>query len=158
MKLSEKLLKKLVDDPPPGRHLVTVSDEASLGWSATLTVDRADVVGCVIWELAVQCRAAEAWDANALTARSQRIGQSVTGLLEPLKLIEVDALRREALLRSDAPMQRGGDLFYYEAKLQPHNSISLRRFRASHDAGKREQVPFTLTHEAIAKLVDDTTV
>ena len=159
MKLSEKLLTKLVEDPPPGRHLVSVSDETPLGWIAALTVDRADVVGCVMWELALQCRAADAWNADALTARGDRMANSVTGLLEPLKLIEVDAVRNEALLRSDAPMRRGGDLFYYEVKLQPHNTIALRRYRAAQEPGsKREQVPFTLTHDAIGKLVDDLTV
>jgi hypothetical protein len=155
MKLSEKLLNKLVDEPVTGRHLVAVSEEVPDGWAAGLTVDRTDVVGCVIWELTLQCRAAEAWDANALSERSHRIGESITGLLEPLKLVEVDSLRNEAIVRSDAPMQRGEELFYYEAKLQPHNTISLRRYRATHDTGKRQQVAFTLTHDAIGKLVDD---
>jgi hypothetical protein len=158
MKLSEKLLKKLVDDPPPGRHLVSVSDDGPLGWLAGMTVDRADVVGCVIWEMTLQCRAVDAWNADALTTRSQAIERSVTGLLEPLKLLEVDSLRSEALVRSEAPSLRGDDLHYYEVKLQPHNRITLQRFRASHEKGsKREQVPFTLTHDTIGKLVDDVT-
>jgi hypothetical protein len=156
MKLSEKLLNKLAEDAPQGRHLVSVSDEGAKGWTATLTVDRADSVGCVIWELALQSRAAKTWDVKALTTRAEGIADSVTGLLEPLKLIEVDALRLEALLRSDAPLTRGDDLFYYEAKLQPRNTIMVRRYRGSHAAGdKRDQVPFTLTHDAIGKLVDD---
>lgn len=156
MKLSKKLLNKLAEDGSQGRQLVSVSDESAQGWTATMTIDRADVVGCVIWELSLQCRAAETWNADALAARSERIAGSVTGLLEPLKLIEVDALRLEAQLRSDKPLERNDDLFYYEAKLQPCNTITLRRFRGSHAAGdKREQVSFTLTHDAIGKLVDD---
>ncbi len=155
MNLSEKLLNKLADDPASGRHLVAVSEDASNGWAVSLTVDRADVVGCVIWELVLQCRAADGWDAPALTERSGRIAASVTGLLEPLKLVEVDSLRHEAILRSQEPMQRGDELFYYEAKLHPHNNITFRRYRASHDAGKRKQVAFALTHDAIGKLVDD---
>src|SRR5262245_9871011 len=91
MKLSEKLLSKLAE-APPGRHLLTVTDETPLGWSATITVDRADVVGCVIWELSLQRKGAEPWDAAALTARSEGLARSTTGLLEPLKLLEVDSL------------------------------------------------------------------
>src|SRR5579864_1238741 len=113
MKLSEKLLKKLAEDATAGRHLVSVSDDGALGWLASLTIDRADVVGCVIWELTLQCRAAEPWNAGFLTARSREIERSVTGLLEPLKLLEVDSLRSEALIRSGTPTVRGDDLNYY---------------------------------------------
>ena len=38
--------------------------------------------------------------------------------MEPLRLIEVDAERDTALLRSTAPQQRGDDLFYYEVQLK----------------------------------------
>jgi hypothetical protein len=70
----------------------------------------------------------------------------------------VDALRLEALLRSDGPAKRGEDVFYYELKLQANNTMTLRRYHAFTAPGnKREQVAFTLTHDAIAKVVNDMT-
>jgi hypothetical protein len=158
MKLSEKLLNKLADGLPPGRQILAEADESAEGWTAALTVDRADTVGCVLWELALQRRAGEPLDAAALKSHSERLAGSVKGLLEPLKLLEVDELRREALMRSDGPTRRGQDVYYYEVKLRADNSLTLRRFRASMEpATKRDQVPFTLTHEAIGRVVDDLT-
>jgi hypothetical protein len=156
MKLSEKLLNRLADELPPGRQILSVAEEGPGAWTVALTVDRADVVGCVVWEMVMRREGAEPWNALALKAQSERIAESVTGLLEPLKLLEVDHVRLEALLRSDGPTRRGEDVFFYEVKLHAGNIITLRRFHASTAPGmQRDQVPFTLTHEAIACIVDD---
>src|SRR5581483_7994797 len=112
-----------------------------------LTADRADTVGCLATELGV-ARAAgpEPASAAALTQRAVRTAQRVTGLLEPLKVIEVDATRSEAVLRSERPAIRGDHLFYYELLLRGAQSATLQRYRAPKTGGRRETVSFPLTH------------
>jgi hypothetical protein len=80
----------------------------------------------------------------------------VTGLLEPLRLIESDAESDTALLRSAAPQRRGDDLFYYEVELKSA-SAGVRRYQSSATGAARQQVAFPLTHEALAKLTGDLT-
>ena len=91
-----------------------------------------------------------------LKTRAERLAGRATGLMEPLRLIEVDAGRNVALLRSAAPQQRGDDLFYYEVLLQ-EGGAGVRRYQASTQGGARQQVAFPLTHEALAKLAADLT-
>jgi hypothetical protein len=160
MTLDETLLPKLADWRPagPGPHAFR-APLALPGWSVSLTADRADTVGCLATELAVARPAGPApASAAALTQRAVRIAGRVTGLLEPLKLIEVDATRSEALLRSDRPTARGDAVQYYELLLSGEHAATLRRYQAPKAGpGKREAVPFALTHEAIAKLAADLT-
>jgi hypothetical protein len=129
------------------------------GWSAALTADRADELGCLVWEMTVR-RAAPlpGGDAAALAAWADRAASRARGLLEMLKVIEVDAERDEAILRSDTPTARGEDRFYYEVHLKGTGVADVRRYRGSLAAtGKREQVAFALTHEALARLASDLT-
>jgi hypothetical protein len=75
-------------------------------------------------------------------------------LLEPLRLLEVTG--DTAQLRSAGPQTRGDELFYYEIALAADDGACLRRYQSSRQPGaRRAQVPFTLTHEALAKLVAD---
>ena len=153
MTLVETLLQKLSDwTPTAGRQELSLIDPES-GWSATLTADRKDEIGCLLWELSLRRAEPVAGD---VAAWADGVVQRVTGLLEPLKVIEVDASRNEALLRSDAPQSRDGKLFYYELLLVGTASARFRRYAGAAEA-KREQVAFAMTHESIAKLVGDIT-
>jgi hypothetical protein len=97
----------------------------------------------------------------SLKERAEQLASRITGLLEPLRLIEVDDTRSVAQLRSQNPLTRDDERFYYEVMLQGDGTTQLRRFQAvpapRTDAGKRQQVAFTLTHEALAKFVADLT-
>jgi hypothetical protein len=129
------------------------------GWTATATADAADTVGCRLTELAV-ARPAPAAPTTAaeLKGWADRTAERVTGLLEPLKLIELDPARSEAVLRSEAPAARGPAVEYYEVLLRGRQLASLKRYKAPRTGpGKRRAVPFALTHEAIAKVVGDLT-
>jgi hypothetical protein len=83
------------------------------------------------------------------------VARRVTGLMEPLRVLEIDIQRNEALLRSNEPTRRSADLFYYEVLLKGTQAASVRRYQGNPDGGRREQVPFGLTHEALAKLIGD---
>jgi hypothetical protein len=151
MTLENTLLEKLSEwQPAPGRQELSVGDPDA-GWSVTLTADRSDMLGCLLWELSLHCGAGVA----DLAGWAGRAAERVSGLMEPLKVIEVDNDRRQAQLRSESPLQRADKCFYYELLLQSGGSAVLRRFQAGTTTTHREQVTFALTHEVLAKLASD---
>lgn len=156
MTLANKLLQKLSNWKLAGnqRHDLTVADEGT-GWTATVTAERCDELGCLVWELALQRPGlASAADSATLRTWADRVASRATGLLEPLKVIEVDAERLEAQLRSQEPTQREEQRYYYEVLLKAPGRATVRRYRSG---AHREQVAFALTHEALAKLTGDLT-
>lgn len=155
MTLAETLLSKLGEPRPtsPGRWTVAHADAAS-GWSAGVTVEMADALSSRIWEITCE-RAGEPY---ALKAWANALAERITGLLEPLRIVEVDDLRGEAILRSDAPSVRNDVRSHYELKLAGGRKAVLRRFSAAaNSSAKREQTPFVLTHEVLGKLIEDLT-
>jgi hypothetical protein len=155
MRLNETVLQKLADwsAPREGRQILAVPDEGS-GWAVNLTADRHDDLSSALWEMNLQrTRLPAAGD--SLSAWASRIAERVSGLLEALSVLEVDSQRNEALLRSNPPSQRGNELYYYEVRLRGLTQATVRRYHASHDNGRREQVAFVLTHEALAKFAAD---
>jgi len=149
MTLANTVRQKLSEwRPEPGRQDLTVTLKDG---SLTLTADRREELGCLVWELGVQ-RPAPAGE--TLQAWADRVAQRVTGLLEPLKVVEVDAQRNEGILRSTQPQARDEDVPYNEVHLQGTRRAVLRCYQAQ-GTGRRQQIAFAVTHEAIAKLADD---
>ena len=155
MTLDETVLQKLADWQPPrgSRQTLAVADEGS-GWAVSLTVDRHDDLSSALWEIHLQ-RVVAAPAGLTLEGWANGVTQRVTGLLEPLWVLEIDVQRNEALLRSNEPSRRNADLFYYEVLLKRTQAAIVRRYQASPGGGRREQVPFVLTHEVLAKFVRD---
>ncbi len=156
MTLAELLLEKLSSWRPTadGRHSMTESF-AEQGWTVTLAADRTDTIGTVAWELSL-LRNAEPPAGLTLPTWANQIADRNSGLLEDLKVFEVDATLNEAILRSDSPAVRGDDRFYYEVRLSGLSLATVRRYKANRSAGtRREQTGFTLTHESLAKLAGD---
>ena len=92
----------------------------------------------------------EKW-ANGLCKR-------VTYLLENLGPLEFDAQGNRVLIRSTPPDQSvPGTTKYYEVMLSSHGSgrFSLRRYRYDASTAQRVPVPLQVTHEQLAKLVND---
>jgi hypothetical protein len=155
MTLDETVLRRLADwqAPRDSRQTLAVPDEGS-GWAVSLTVDRHDDLSSALWDLHLQ-RVVAAPAEITLQRWANDVAKRVTGLLEALWVLEIDAQRNEALLRSNEPSRRKGDLFYYEVLLKGTQTANVRRYQASPGGGRREQVPFVLTHEALAKFVGD---
>jgi hypothetical protein len=154
MTLENMLLEKLAEWRPDSRQQLVVPGEV---WTVVLCADRSDQVGCLLWDVTVR-RTGPGASPATLQSWAEHISEQVTGLLEPLKLYELDTLRGEALLRSDEPAQRGARLFYYELLLKGTSEALLRRYHGVHHGhARREQVAFALTHEALAKFVADLT-
>lgn len=156
MTLADTLQQRLSEWRPAGTGRQRFAHhDAATGTAVRLDVDHLETLSCQLWEAAVT-RSAEAMAAEpSLEGWARRVADSVTGLLEPLKLVEVDKSRGQALLRSDEPAQKAGDRFYYEVLLERTGHASVRRFKGSTTAAKREQVAFALTREAVGKLVED---
>jgi len=124
-------------------------------WNVTLAADKADSVGCMAWDLMV-ARTDPAPEGATNRAWADRVAGRVTGLLEPLKVIEVDDAGGEAILRSADPSKKGPTVWYYEIALSGASRAAVRRYQADPKAGTpRTQVGFALTHEVLAKLIDD---
>lgn len=157
MRLAETFLPKLGDWGPAGEGRPTATFPLpDHGWTVRLTADRVDTVGCWLTEIDVTRDAPITADSAALEAHARTAAGRVTGLLEALRLVEVDRVGQVALLRSDAPPAAGDAVLYYEVRFEGLNRVTVRRFRAAKASpAKKEPVAFALTHEALAKLVDD---
>jgi hypothetical protein len=151
---SEAVLQKLDDwqPPGPGRQTLFLLDEPT-GQSVAIAVDRRDEVGFLIWEIVLKRGPA----AGATIADwAQALAARVSGLLESLKVVEVDTLRDQAQLRSATPTRRGDRPTYFELMLHGTTDAVMARFQAPvNGARSRTQVPFPLTIESLAKLISD---
>ena len=157
MTLAEALLEKLADWRPAGEGRASASIALpDHGWTVGLTAERADTVGCRLTQVDATRAAPVADNDAALEAHARKAAGRVTGLMEPLRLVEVDRGQHVAVLRSDAPPVKGDAVQYYEVRFAGRNRVTVERFKAN-KSGKagREAIPFALTHEALAKLVDD---
>jgi hypothetical protein len=83
------------------------------------------------------------------------LSQRITGLMEKLSAIEIDDERGQALLRSESPVADHSTRIYYELLLNRGGSAELHRYQGSMIKSERKTIPFTLTHEALAKLAAD---
>jgi len=149
MTLENTLSQQLRQAEPGGFHV------QSDGWNVTLAADKCDTLSCALKELSLEKNAPIQED---LKAWATRIADRVTGLLEPLCVLEVDQPLGKALLRSETPMVRDGKSLYYELRLErtTRTAATLHRYMADRQQGeKRVAVPFVLTHDAIVKVVAD---
>jgi hypothetical protein len=149
----ENMLRKKLADAPAGTAEVVINEP---GWTVALRPEAHDTLGCALHQVSVQ-RDPQSSHGDP-RAWGERLSRTATGLLEPLKLLEVDAGQNVAILRSAAPRPLDNALEYYEVHLQGSHRADVRRFRGFHEAGqKRMPVPFTVTYEALAKLIGDIT-
>src|SRR5262245_7117628 len=157
MTLAETLLQRLADWRPAGegRHAASFA-LPECGWIVRLTAERVDTVGCLLTEVEATRAESVADDPAALEAHAKRAAARATGLLEPLRLIEIDRVRNIALLRSGTPSTKANAVLYYEVKFEGLNRVIVRRYQSLKATPARtEPVAFALTHEALAKVVDD---
>ncbi|MFO0878812.1 MAG: hypothetical protein U0840_15830 [Gemmataceae bacterium] len=153
MTLDETLLQNLANWRPagPGEKLSVAPPDSD--WKIEIQAQAVDGVGARLWEVVLDRRSSTT-DLRPLEDQAQYIASRVTGLLEPLRVVEIDILAGLAQLRSEAPATRGASRFYYEVVRHTGGRTEVRRFESAGSA-RRERVLFSLTHEAIAKLATD---
>jgi hypothetical protein len=152
MMLAEILLPKLSEWRPSGAGRHSWAHSAA-GWSIHLAVDKADSLSCLVWELALS-RDGTAPAGLTLASWARDVVDRVSGLMEPLKIYEVDTTRDVAILRSESPTRKGDARTYYEVVLHGLTRAVVRRYSGSSTPG-REQIAFALTHEVVTKLAGD---
>lgn len=152
MTLDERILEKLADWRPDSiRQALTLDDEPS-GWRVHITADTVEKLGVRLSSLEVR-RLRVLESIASLPQQAQQLASNITGLLEPLKVLEIDEERGIAQLRSVHPSRSGEESHYYEILRHADGSTFLHRYRVG--IGRREAVEFCLTHEALAKLIRD---
>ena len=115
MTLENTLLQKLADWRPKSRDTLLATAPTS-AWTASITADRCESLGCQLWEVAV--RRPAGGQPLDLKAWAERLEQAT--LLEPFQLIEVDDTRHLAQLRSCGILEdrRQGQWVYYRVHPQ----------------------------------------
>ncbi len=152
---SANLMEKLSDlKTASGPSLIELP-----GWTLNLENVQADSLSCRAQSLTLRSNRYEDNLSNAqVKVWANSIAQKVTGLLEPLRVLEVDETVATALLRSDKPSAKSDEVMYYEVILKAERTATLQRYRGYTQATKpRVQIPFTVTHEVLAKFVEDVT-
>ena len=141
---------------PP--HSVAVSDGAGVTLSVELLA--VDVVGVACEELRLDVPSLSAANLDTLKKWGEGLCRRITYLLENLGPLEYDAQGNEVLIRSAPPdTSTPGQTKFYEVLLSSHGSgrFSLRRHQSDRATGQRTAVPLRITHEQLAKLVNDLT-
>jgi hypothetical protein len=137
---------------------VSVSD----GSGVTIAVDllAVDLVGVACEEVRLDVPSLSASNLDTLKKWADGLCRRITYLLENLGPLEYDAQGNEVLIRSTPPdTSTPGQTKYYEVLLSSHGAgrFSLRRYQADRTTGGRVAVPLRITHEQLAKLVNDLT-
>ncbi len=81
------------------------------------------------------------------------IEKRVIYLPEHLLLVEKDDAQQQAILRSKNPRKRGKAVEFFEIRVSPQISLSLRRYRNLNH--KNEVVDFILSYDIVERLVED---
>ena len=153
MTLANIIRQKLAEAKPVSdRHELLFTGEGC-PWTVHLTADRRDEWSTVVWEFSIRRGSEFGGD---LTDWADRVVKGTVGVLDPIKVVEIDRERNEALLRTANPQLVDGKLLYHELVLHGASSALIRRFQAARETGSmRLQVPFALTNESLAKLAGD---
>jgi hypothetical protein len=141
-------LRQQLNDPDTGSFHVGFG-----GWTVTLVAEKREALSCALKELTLNNQAPIP---EELPAWAERVARQASGLMEPLRVLEVDRQLGRAVLRSQAPARSDGNALYYELLLErtTHTVASLRRYAGS-NGEPREAVPFVLTNDAVVKLATD---
>src|SRR5687767_12287311 len=109
----EKTLRQHLNKAEPGGFHVSVGD-----WTVSVFADKCDSLGCALKELALDRPAPVQHD---LETWARGVAKSTMGLLEALRVVEIDGALGKALLRSDVPRVEEGRALYYELVLERTN-------------------------------------
>ncbi len=136
----------------------TVSARDSAGLEVSLELLGVERLGVSCDELRLRAPLLANSSLDTLKKWADGLCRRVTYLLENLGPLEYDATSNEVLIRSTPPdaTQPQAPKFY-EIVLSSTGAgcFTLRRYRADRASGGRVAVPLDLTHEQLAKLVND---
>jgi hypothetical protein len=134
---------------------VTVEDGPN---RLTLSLTALDTVGVAFDSLEFLATDRTDWSSDALRAWGDRLAARVTYLLEPLKVIEIDAGGGEVQIRSQAPTARAQQRGFYEVRLFKQGALRMERYVYNDATRERQHTPCQLTREVVERLADDIAV
>jgi hypothetical protein len=117
-------------------------------------VEQCDALSASITGFVLETGELASADLSKLKAASQSLCRRVTYLLEPISPIEIDATGCVVQMRSNPPHKDDNGLKYYELTLRRGGCVSLCRYEKQ-PSNARAVVAATLTHEVLARLVED---
>ncbi len=124
------------------------------GWQTTVTAEANDSLATKATEVTVT-RTGPAPAGSTVRGWAESIVAKPAGLPEKLAIHEIDGDGGTAVLRSAVPTRKGDSVGYYEATLTGTDEAKLRRYTANTaERTPREEAPFVLTHETIAKVAE----
>jgi len=131
---------------------VAVEDGAS---RITLEITALDSVGVAFDSLEYTATDRPEWSSEALNAWGRRLADRVTYLLEPLKVMEVDAGGGEGQVRSTSPTPPADQRGFYEVRLRKNGVLRMERYVFDEATRQRRRGTCQLTREVLERLADD---
>jgi hypothetical protein len=131
---------------------VTVEDGPN---RLSLEITALDSVGVAFDALEFAATDRQDWPSQALNAWGRRLADRVTYLLEPLKVIEIDAGGGEVQVRSVSPSARADQRGFYEVRLRKQGILRMERFVFDDATRQRRRASCQLTREVLERLADD---
>ena len=129
-----------VEDPPNRFTLhLTALDSVGVAFDSLefVTTDRTD------------------WSSEALNAWGERLAARVTYLLEPLKVLEIDAGGGEVQIRSQSPTARADQRGFYEVRLFRQGPCGWSASSSTTPPASAGGRLCQLTREVVERLADD---
>ena len=121
----------------------------------TLHLTALDTVGVAFSSLEFATSGRGEWSSEALNEWGSRLSSRITYLMEPLKVLEIDAGGGEVQLRSQNPTARDTERGYYEMRLFRQGMLRMQRFTYDGTTRQRRESPCQLTREVLERLADD---
>ncbi len=112
-------------------------------------------VGVALHELHCTLQPEAEFSADQLRNWGNRLGERMTYLMEPLRVLEVDDEQGVACLRSNTPTPRGSQRSFYEILLNRTGSLSLNRISFNEEDRRRTSTEFQLSREILERFADD---
>jgi len=131
---------------------VTVEDAPN---RFTLNLTALDSVGVAFDNLDFVTTDRQDWSSDALNAWGERLAGRVTYLLEPLKVLEIDARGGEVQIRSKSPSVRADQRGFYEVRLYKEGMLRMERYVVDDATRQRRRTPCQFTREVLERLADD---
>jgi hypothetical protein len=154
MSLSKKIAAALDENTKAYVLPCTVTVEES-PHRLTLNLTALDTVGLGFTSLEFGTTSRTEWSSEALKSWGDRLASRVTYLMEPIKVLEIDAGGGEVQLRSQSPTPRAEQRGYYEMRLFRNGSLRMERFIFDDATRQRRATPCQLTIEVLERLADD---
>jgi len=131
---------------------VTVEDGPN---RLALEITALDSVGAAFDCLEFTATDRQEWSSEALNAWGRLLADRVTYLLEPLKVVEIDAGGGQVQIRSTAPTPRADQRGFYEVRLTKQGVLRFERFVFDDATRQRRRGSCQLTREVLERLADD---